>query len=208
MNVTGDVIEEFTGNHSSQVTQNLYLKGMQVVIEGLDGTHSQGGTEFHHARSQWHRDLGRPPGADQQRGSGADGISRLTGLAAFANRSGRRGRRPGRLQDDTRRRARRSNSTLALQNISPAKKSSSSDAPSHDPDSPDNKDKKHYIEIELHDDDGNPVPGEPYKITLPDGSVVASGTTDAKGYAKVNNIDPGTCKVTFPNLDKDAWKPA
>jgi hypothetical protein len=23
----------------------------------------------------------------------------------------------------------------------------------------------------------------------------------------VNNIDPGTCKVTFPNLDKDAWGP-
>jgi type VI secretion system secreted protein VgrG len=32
--VTGDVIEQFSGNHSSQVTQNLYLKAMQVVIEG------------------------------------------------------------------------------------------------------------------------------------------------------------------------------
>ena len=31
--VAGDVIEEFTGNQTTQVTQNVYVKGMQVVIE-------------------------------------------------------------------------------------------------------------------------------------------------------------------------------
>ena len=45
------------------------------------------------------------------------------------------------------------------------------------------------------------------KITLPDGSTVASGTTDEKGRARVDGIDPGTCKVTFPELDRDAWEP-
>ncbi len=45
-------------------------------------------------------------------------------------------------------------------------------------------------------------------ITLPDGSTVATGTTDEKGRARVEGIDPGTCKVTFPELDKDAWKTA
>jgi type VI secretion system secreted protein VgrG len=56
------------------------------------------------------------------------------------------------------------------------------------------------------DENGKPVPGEEYKVTLPDGSTVASGTLDAKGKARVEGIDPGSCKVTFPNLDKDSWK--
>ena len=36
---------------------------------------------------------------------------------------------------------------------------------------------------------------------------MADGTLDEKGHARVDHIDPGTCKVTFPNLDKDAWEP-
>jgi transposase len=41
--------------------------------------------------------------------------------------------------------------------------------------------KPHWIEIELVDEAGNPVPGEQYNVTLPDGSV-ASGTLDGKVY--------------------------
>jgi hypothetical protein len=52
-----------------------------------------------------------------------------------------------------------------------------------------------------------PVPGEKYRVTLPDGTTVAEGTLDSKGHARVEGIDPGTCKVTFPDLDKNAWKP-
>jgi len=103
---------------------------------------------------------------------------------------------------------------LPLSNISPATsaaqgqpKSAASPAPTHNPASPENKDKKHKIDIELLDDQGKPVPGEAYKITLPDGTTVADGTLDEKGRARVENIDPGTCKVTFPNLDKNAWGP-
>jgi uncharacterized protein (DUF2345 family) len=66
--------------------------------------------------------------------------------------------------------------------------------------------KKSWIEIELMDEQDEPVPGESYEITLPDGSV-ATGTLDGKGFARVDGIEPGTCKVTFPNLDKDAWEP-
>jgi type VI secretion system secreted protein VgrG len=69
------------------------------------------------------------------------------------------------------------------------------------------EEKTHWIEIRLVDEDGKPVPGEEYKITLPDGSTVASGTLDEKGKARVEGIDPGTCKVTFPNQDKSAWGP-
>jgi hypothetical protein len=34
-----------------------------------------------------------------------------------------------------------------------------------------------------------------------------SGTLDENGFARVEGIDPGQCKVTFPDLDKDAWSP-
>jgi type VI secretion system secreted protein VgrG len=66
------------------------------------------------------------------------------------------------------------------------------------------KRKKSWIEIELVGEDGSPIPGEAYKITLPDGTV-AEGTLDDKGLARVDGIDPGNCQIAFPNLDQDAW---
>lgn len=67
--------------------------------------------------------------------------------------------------------------------------------------------KKSWIEIQLVDKKGQPVPGEAYRVTLTDGETVAEGTLDEKGFARVDGIEPGTCKVTFPNLEKQAWKP-
>ena len=69
------------------------------------------------------------------------------------------------------------------------------------------KEKKSWIEIELVDEEDQPVPGEKYKITLPDGSV-AKGTLDENGFARIEGIEPGTCQITFSELDKDAWEPA
>lgn len=77
----------------------------------------------------------------------------------------------------------------------------------HKKDSEENKEKKAWVEVELVDDAGAPVPGEAVEIELPDGSV-ASGTTDDKGLLKITNIDPGSVKITFSNLDKEAWEPA
>jgi type VI secretion system secreted protein VgrG len=67
--------------------------------------------------------------------------------------------------------------------------------------------KKSWIEIKLIDEEKNPVPGEPYSITLPD-STVASGTLDNKGFARIEGIDPGMCQITFPQRDTEAWKKA
>jgi type VI secretion system secreted protein VgrG len=64
--------------------------------------------------------------------------------------------------------------------------------------------KTSWIEIALVDQDGQPVSGEQYQITLPDGSTM-SGTTDGDGMARVDGIDPGTCQITFPNIDKNYW---
>lgn len=64
----------------------------------------------------------------------------------------------------------------------------------------------HWIEIELIDEADQPVSGERYKITLPDGSV-DEGSLDEKGKAKIESIaDAGDCKISFPNLDQDAWE--
>ena len=70
------------------------------------------------------------------------------------------------------------------------------------------KKKKSWIEIEMVDEENQPVVGEAYKITLPDGETVAEGTLDDKGFARVDGIEPGSCKITFPRLDKDAWEKA
>lgn len=64
--------------------------------------------------------------------------------------------------------------------------------------------KKHWIAIELLDEQGKPVPGEDFRITLPDGSIVED-SLDSHGKARVNGIDPGSCGVCFPNLDKQIW---
>lgn len=67
----------------------------------------------------------------------------------------------------------------------------------------------HWIEIEMvYENAGEPVGGEEYCITLPDSTEVR-GLLNAKGWARVNLVqDPGNCKITFPNLDKEAWENA
>jgi type VI secretion system secreted protein VgrG len=66
--------------------------------------------------------------------------------------------------------------------------------------------KKHFVAIQLVDEEGKPAAGESYRLTLPDGTI-HEGTLDKRGRDRVNGIDAGTCKITFPNLDKDSWEP-
>jgi hypothetical protein len=64
-----------------------------------------------------------------------------------------------------------------------------------------------WIDIELVDDAGSPVPGERYVVKLSDGCE-ARGTLDANGYAHIDKIPPGNCDVSFPKLDAAAWEKA
>ena len=68
-------------------------------------------------------------------------------------------------------------------------------------------DTKHWIEVQMVDEDGKPVPGVRYRVKAPDGSVF-QGTLDRDGLARVGGLDPGSCDVTFPRLDQDAWTDA
>jgi hypothetical protein len=66
----------------------------------------------------------------------------------------------------------------------------------------------HTVEIELVDADGNPVPGEPYRILLPDGTT-RTGTLDSQGKARIVGLEQGgECQVCFYKRDAEAWAPA
>jgi hypothetical protein len=57
-----------------------------------------------------------------------------------------------------------------------------------------------FIGIELVDEDGDPVPDEPYVIELPDGSK-RKGRTDGAGKAQLAGVPAGTYHVTFPQAE-------
>lgn len=65
--------------------------------------------------------------------------------------------------------------------------------------------KRSWVEVEMIDETDKPVPGVRYRITLPD-ETVAEGTLDDKGLVRIDNLDPGTCKIAFPDLDGKAYE--
>jgi type VI secretion system secreted protein VgrG len=69
------------------------------------------------------------------------------------------------------------------------------------------KNKKSWIKIKMIDESGKGVPGIRYKVTLPNNRVRV-GTLNKEGKAHIKGFDPGTCKITFPDLDKEAWQDA
>jgi hypothetical protein len=66
---------------------------------------------------------------------------------------------------------------------------------------------KSWIEIELVDQDDKPVPRAPFTIELPDGTI-RRGNLNHLGFARVDGIDPGSCKVRFPKLEGRLTKAA
>jgi hypothetical protein len=63
-----------------------------------------------------------------------------------------------------------------------------------------------WIAIRLVDDGSppRPVPFRRYRVELPDGST-REGTLGEDGTAVVRDIEPGACRVTFPDLAPEAW---
>ena len=61
-----------------------------------------------------------------------------------------------------------------------------------------------WIAIELIGEDEQPIPGVAYAVTLP-GGTVKEGKLDAQGSAVFMEVPPGVCKVSFPELDQEAW---
>jgi hypothetical protein len=64
-----------------------------------------------------------------------------------------------------------------------------------------------WIEVQLIDEADEPIAGVAYRIELSDHSV-RTGTTNGAGVLRYENIPGGTCKLTFPGLDEEAWEAA
>lgn len=66
---------------------------------------------------------------------------------------------------------------------------------------------QHWLEIELLGEDDKGIPYEPFLVCLPDGQEV-QGYLDGAGLARLDGIaTAGTCKISFPDRDKDTWHP-
>ena len=68
------------------------------------------------------------------------------------------------------------------------------------------EDEKTWIGIELVEDTGKPVANAKYVVKGPSGTF--EGTLDAKGLARITNIDPGTYDISFPEIHLREWKRA
>ncbi len=62
----------------------------------------------------------------------------------------------------------------------------------------------HWIEVVLLGEDDQPIPNARYSIELANGETV-EGRLGRDGTARVSGIPLGSCRVTFPELDEDAW---
>lgn len=67
--------------------------------------------------------------------------------------------------------------------------------------------KRSWIEIELVDQRGAPVAHERFRVKAPGLDQPLEGFLDEKGFARLGGIDPGTCTISFPNLDAASWTP-
>lgn len=98
-----------------------------------------------------------------------------------------------------------------VRQATPAVAAAPSPAPASVPVAPDPPQKverqkeKTWVEIVLVDMEGNPLPGVKYRIELPGGEI-KEGQLNSYGQAAFYELDPGNCKITFPELDQDAWE--
>jgi type VI secretion system secreted protein VgrG len=205
----GDAVtEEFGANHSEKTTGDYYLHARNIVIEADIGLTINVGSNFITIDKTGVSVVGTPL---INLNSGGMALAGVPGVLAPATAPGGAAEadtgQPGSMIQHERAAGPASkfdSDSVAVGASSASAGAGSEPAPRHDPDSPENRDKQHFIAIELLDDENQPVAGEPYEVVLPDGSTVASGTTDENGKARVGNIDPGQCTVRFPRIDQSA----
>jgi phage protein D len=79
----------------------------------------------------------------------------------------------------------------------PAQSATTSQGGSDGPSASDNN-----VQVTLTDDEGQPLAGENYSITMPDGSTV-QGQLDMAGSVKLPSAVQGTAQISFPDLGKN-----
>jgi type VI secretion system secreted protein VgrG len=215
LQVTGDVIEVFSGNHSEKTSMNLYIDaGIGIVIEGTSGITLKCGSNSVVIDPSGVTVTGSlivldgkltrinsGPGSPAMSGTPGNAVSPAAPKAPTDADDADPGTmsqiKTQQMQQQTGKYG--TISPAAFHPPAPSAAGAGSAAGQAET-------KKTWFEVKLEDKAGQPVAGEPYKVTLPDGSV-SEGTLDDKGMARIEGIDPGSCHVTFPNMDKSVWKP-
>jgi hypothetical protein len=65
--------------------------------------------------------------------------------------------------------------------------------------------KSTWIEIQMNDKGGFGVANTKFRLETADGKVI-HGVTDGNGLGRVEGIQPGNHKITFPDLPPDGFK--
>jgi type VI secretion system secreted protein VgrG len=194
LQVTGNVAEQFSGNHTEQTTGSYFLQTQSGVLTGQQSICLMVGGNF----------ISIGPAGVTLVGtlvlinSGGAPIPGIPGMVVSPAAPGKAMEADQAVAgSEVRYSADGGPSSAGGGGAAAPSPALSPDAPWHNPAALENQDKKHYIAIKLRDETGKPVAGEPYEIVLPDGTTVASGTTDEQGGARVDYIDPGQCHVRF-----------
>ncbi len=61
------------------------------------------------------------------------------------------------------------------------------------------------IEFKVVGEDGKSLAGHRYRIELPDDNV-AEGIVGEDGVVKIDGVEPGSAKISFPDLDAKSWE--
>jgi hypothetical protein len=61
-----------------------------------------------------------------------------------------------------------------------------------------------WVQLELVDQDGQPVANEPFEVEDSNGNV-RKGVLDEKGFGEVGGLAPGECQVSFPERQWKHW---
>ncbi|WP_394845905.1 hypothetical protein LZC95_00395 [Pendulispora brunnea] len=61
-----------------------------------------------------------------------------------------------------------------------------------------------WVEIVAVDEEGVPVSGVRYRVTLSNGAV-REGMVNEKGKVRLTDVPPGSCEIEFPELDAKSW---
>lgn len=63
-----------------------------------------------------------------------------------------------------------------------------------------------WIEFRLVDENNKPIAGEPYRVRLPDQSIM-TGRLDSEGRVRFEGITPGQASICFISIDEKEWHP-
>ncbi len=208
--VKGDVIEVFKAKHSEETTGDYYLKASGIVIEATNGITLKSGSNCVVIDSVGVTITGNKVTIDGKStminsGPGSAAAVGLAGMAVMPTSvtlaEDADIADPGEMAEIKAEQLKTKSGKYGSVKVKPFK-------PPTEEEIEERKEELSWIKIELVGEDDKGIPGEKYKITLPDGETVAEGTLDEKGFAHVKGFEKGnsTCKVCFPDLDKEAWE--